>query len=106
MNNYEELQNSYVTELQVGDKIGRALALIFRYGGIDGEHHKTWLLDQVVRTLTECPQVDKLKVLKDGTSFTYKTLGESEEYKKFCEISRYGEDGEFTYGERDTGIAP
>lgn len=29
-----------------------ALDLIVRYGGIDGDHHKTWVLDQVVRRLT------------------------------------------------------
>jgi hypothetical protein len=28
------------------------LNLIFDYGGIDGEHHKQWVLDQVIRTLT------------------------------------------------------
>lgn len=30
----------------------RALELIGRYGGTDGGHHKQWVLDQVVRTLT------------------------------------------------------
>lgn len=29
----------------------RAVNLIGRYGGIDGEHHKTWLIDQVMRVL-------------------------------------------------------
>lgn len=28
------------------------LELISRYGGIDGAHHKQWLLDQIVRILT------------------------------------------------------
>ncbi len=30
----------------------RAAQLISRYGGIDGAHHKQWVLDQVVRILT------------------------------------------------------
>ena len=29
-----------------------ALSLLHRYGGIDGGHHKEWLLDQVLRALT------------------------------------------------------
>jgi len=28
-----------------------AVELIYQYGGIDGSHHKQWLLDQVVRIL-------------------------------------------------------
>src|SRR5579883_1673955 len=28
-----------------------ALEYILKYGGIDGEHHKTWVLDQVARIL-------------------------------------------------------
>ncbi len=34
-------------------RIAAALALIDRYGGIDGAHHKQWVLDQVVRVLAE-----------------------------------------------------
>jgi len=34
------------------EKIKEALGLIDQYGGIDGEHHKIWVLDQVVRRLT------------------------------------------------------
>lgn len=30
------------------DSIKQALALIDRYGGVDGAHHKQWVLDQVV----------------------------------------------------------
>lgn len=35
-----------------GQRIEKALELIERYGSIDGDHHKAWVLDQVVRTLT------------------------------------------------------
>lgn len=34
------------------ERIAIALDVIERFGGIDGEHHKTWVLDQVVRALT------------------------------------------------------
>lgn len=33
------------------DKIKKALELIYQYGQIDGDHHKAWVLDQVVRSL-------------------------------------------------------
>jgi len=34
-------------------KIEQAIDLIVRYGGIDGAHHKDWVLDQVVRILAD-----------------------------------------------------
>ena len=37
--------------LQLEHAIARAAALIIRWGGINGEHHKQWILDQVLRVL-------------------------------------------------------
>lgn len=34
------------------DQIKQALDVAHRYGGIDGEHHKAWVIDQMVRALT------------------------------------------------------
>lgn len=36
----------------LAQKVLATLELIFSCGGIDGEHHKTWIIDQVVRILT------------------------------------------------------
>lgn len=58
-----------------------ALDLIFLYGGIDGAHHKQWVLDQVARKLTG-----------DG-------------YRAWVAAHNAGEDGPNTY-EWDEGIAP
>jgi hypothetical protein len=33
-------------------KIDKALKVALRFGGIDGAHHKTWVIDQMVRILT------------------------------------------------------
>jgi hypothetical protein len=33
-------------------QIEEALSIAFEYGGIDGAHHKTWVIDQMVRVLT------------------------------------------------------
>jgi hypothetical protein len=58
-----------------------ALDIAKSYGGIDGDHHKAWVIDQMCRAL----------------------LGE--EYEKFVADARAGEDGPETY-EWDVGIAP
>ncbi len=59
----------------------RAIELAFQYGGIDGSHHKAWVIDQMVRILAADQYED--------------------EVLDACE----GEDGPNTY-EWDTGIAP
>jgi hypothetical protein len=35
------------------EKIDAALEVAYRYGGTDGAHHKAWIIDQMVRALTE-----------------------------------------------------
>ena len=57
------------------------MAIAFRYGGIDGAHHKTWVIDQMVRILA-AGQYDQIVA-------------------EACE----GEDGPYTY-DWDQGIAP
>jgi hypothetical protein len=39
-------------EFEATDPIERALELAVRFGGIDGSHHKAWVIDQMVRVLT------------------------------------------------------
>lgn len=38
--------------IEISSRMEAALEIIREYGGIDGAHHKQWVLDQVVRTLT------------------------------------------------------
>lgn len=58
------LRRAQITELQ--NKIDEALCLIETFGNIDGSHHKTWLIDQMVRILTG-PNYDQwVKDKKDG----------------------------------------
>lgn len=61
----------------------KALDLIGRFGGIEGEHHKTWVIDQVVRILTSDPKL----------------------YNDWVAQQKRGEDGPDTYS-WSTGIAP
>lgn len=65
----------------MADNREQVLDLIIQYGGIDGAHHKQWLLDQIVRILTG-----------DG-------------YENWVAEYQDGEDGPETY-EWDEGIAP
>ena len=34
------------------DRIDKALSIAVAYGGVDGAHHKDWVIDQMVRALT------------------------------------------------------
>ncbi len=63
------------------EKIGGVLLLIYCYVGIDGDHHKQWLIDKIVRTLT------------------------GEEYEAWIKVYENGEDGPQTY-KWDVGIPP
>ena len=62
------------------EKVKVALDLIAEWGGIDGGHHKQWLLDKIVREL-------------------------SGDYEKWVKEYEDGEDGPDTYS-WDEGIAP
>lgn len=61
--------------------VEKALDLALNYGSIDGDHHKTWVIDQMVRALT----------------------GDS--YDNWVAQHNDGEDGPNTYA-WDEGIAP
>jgi len=63
-------------------KISKAIAVAVSYGGVDGDHHKVWVIDQMVRAL----------------------LTEAE-YKACVSVACAGEDGPHTY-EWNEGIAP
>lgn len=58
-----------------------AIDIAIRYGQIDGAHHKTWVIDQMIRVLA------------------------GSEYDDIIKQACAGEDGPNTY-EWDTGIAP
>ena len=62
-------------------KIKHALNIAMNYGQIDGDHHKAWVIDQMVRRLT------------------------GKDYKKWVSEAMAGEDGPATYS-YETGIAP
>jgi hypothetical protein len=86
------------------DRITRALEYVDS-GQVDGEHHKAWAIDQIVRALTGCPIVTRTAVDTHGERYEYPSQGESEEYRRFLAAYRAGEDGPDTY-HWEEGIAP
>jgi hypothetical protein len=78
-----------------------ALYFIFRYGQIDGAHHKQWVLDQVTRILNGAKVTVKKASWSNG-DFEYRvTVGDSKKYLNWVEV--YKDGGNYSY---DEGIAP
>lgn len=73
----DNLEKLNVTQLRIKD----AIELAVRYGGIDGDHHKAWVIDQMVRVLAGA------------------------DYDRIVREAKAGDDGPDSYG-WDTGIAP
>jgi hypothetical protein len=63
-------------------RIDRAIDVAVKYGGTDGDHHKAWVIDQMVRELTGCKPIMHTELLADGGTICYATLNESETYKE------------------------
>lgn len=82
------------------ERITKALEFAQKYGMDDGSHHKMWVIDQMVRALTDCPIVTLRSKFPDayGNYYDYEGPGESEEYRRFVAGS--------AWGEWDEGIAP
>lgn len=78
-----------------------ALDYIARYGGIDGDHHKAWVLDQVARILNGAPVFVMVARWDDGTEEFRTRVGTSPAYETY--VRDICGDGEYEY---DAGIAP
>lgn len=63
-------------------RISKALS-IAQDSAYEGEHHKMWVIDQMVRALTGCPLVEKRAMGLYGKPYTYEAQGESVEYAGF-----------------------
>lgn len=87
------------------ERIESALSIALSYGGIDGGHHKMWVIDQMVRALTGCPVNVKKGEREDGTEWSFETFGKSAEYRAWVKAAKAGDDGPNTYS-WDEGIAP
>lgn len=86
------------------EPVKMALDYIHMYGGIDGAHHKDWLLDQVARILNGAPVTVKRASWSNGETELRYQVGECQAYHDWVESVRYDEDGE-DYG-YDIGVPP
>ena len=86
------------------ERIRHALDIAKRYN-VDGAHHKAWLIDQMVRALTDCPIVKREAIDCHGEKYTYEAQGESDDYHRFVADYKAGPEGPDSY-EWDEGIAP
>ena len=104
MNGYlgETVVKQEDTKYKGFSNVDMAMVYIERYGGIDGDHHKTWVLDQVARILKGTPIIYKKAAWDDGTvEVRIETGKPSKKYTKWAKDMLC--DGEYDY---DVGIAP
>ena len=90
------------------DTVAWAMYYLERYGGIDGGHHKAWVLDQMARIIKGTLVIISLAKWKNGHKEYHVSTGEpSKEYLDWvvCMRGPPDEDGEDSY-EYDEGIAP
>lgn len=87
------------------ERIQTALDIAMNYGGTDGDHHKMWVIDQMVRCLTGCPTVKLTAFDVRGLRYEYDVLGQSDEYRTWVTERKAGKDGPETYA-WETGVAP
>ena len=80
-NRIANLRSVNKSKLLLLNRIDEAIELAVRYGGIDGDHHKAWVIDQMVRALA------------------------GDQYEQIIKDACDGEDGPDTYTWEE-GIAP
>lgn len=83
-----------------------AMLWVEMYSGIDGSHHKDWLIDQVARILKGTKVEIKLAKWENGHEEERFNLSQpSGEYHEWVEEMRSGEDGPNTYSS-EVGTPP
>jgi hypothetical protein len=85
-----------VRKKELEARIDTALFYAGDLAGYDGDHHKMYCIDQIVRALTGCPIVVKTVTAMNGNEHHHEMQGESPEYLEFRRKNR----------DWDTGIAP
>lgn len=81
----EKLRAAYNDQIRIieeqADIIGGVQELVYKWGGIDGSHHKQWLIDEIIKLIA------------------------GDNYESWVKAYNNGECGDSTY-EWDEGIAP
>lgn len=102
----------YLGEFDVSDEEGEdydpiemALYIMEENVGIDGGHHKAWVLDQVARVLHKSPVRHIERRWDNGLVDHRYDVEDNEAYHEWVRKVKDGEDGPDTYS-YDEGIAP
>lgn len=84
-------------------RVRKALFVAAQSGGVDGEAHKQWVIDQMVRALTGCPIENRTVRDCDGVEYTFPRQGESEEYTEWVRAFKGGRwvHGAYTVGNNE-----
>ena len=104
------IMKGYLGEIDVTgqhdlDPKSMALLYITKYSGIDGSHHKDWVLDQIARVLNGAPITVREARWDNGYTELRYTVGTCKKYEQWVTDMRSGEDGPETYS-YEIGIAP
>ena len=91
--------------LNDSEKVAAALDFVAEYGLIEGEEHRKWVLDQVVRVLTGCPATKQVFVDSEDRERIVRSLGESEAYQEFV-VQQVVSDEGVPILMWDTGVEP
>jgi phosphatidylserine/phosphatidylglycerophosphate/cardiolipin synthase-like enzyme len=67
----EEGYQKELERLEHGNISERALAVALRYGQIDGDHHKAWVIDQMVRLLAGAAYGPLVKAYEQGGEYEW-----------------------------------
>ena len=100
----------YLGEVDISDQFDisptkGALMYVKMYGGIDGSHHKDWVLDQTARILLGTKVIVTRASWSNGqTELRYNLDEPTEAYNEWVKSVRYNKDGEDCGYE--IGIAP
>jgi len=105
----EETIDISKTEYSMYSKEDWVLMWIERYSGIDGSHHKDWLIDQIARIVKGTKIILKVNSWDNGhikhKEERFSLEDPPEEYWEWVVEMKDGEDGPDTY-DYDFGIAP
>jgi len=94
------------TEYSLYSQHSWAMVWIERYGSIDGDHHKAWLVDQLARILNGTEVIVRKAEWDNGDFEIRFSLKEpTQRYWDWVAEMKDGEDGAETYS-YDFGIAP
>lgn len=86
MNDQAETPSSTELQSRIDKALDYALNAVF-----DGAHHKSWVIDQMVRALTGCPPTQQTATDAYGKPYTLEAQGESTGYIVFIERASNGD---------------